>query len=337
MNKLKPFIILLLTILFLSCEEEVEFDVNFKESLVVQGAIEPMMPAYVILTKTQSYFSEINSNTYENLFVSEAEVWIKKNNNQEKKLLNSLEVQAIYPWLNLPSCLYVENPANPIADGPGTYHLKIIYNNDTITSTTTIPNTQGLDSVWFQVDPFSNSDSLGYIWAQVTDPDTSGNNVMIKHKRIYHKKKFILYKQNDSVIYVNKPDSFFISTLWGAVRSDFEGVNGQSFTTYFARGNSFLGHQDPPEEYGYFKMGDTVLIKFSQIDESSAQFWRLVEAQSYANRDPFSEPINLIGNINGALGIWSGYGATYYKVPIYNNQTIINNLPVNSLSVFDIL
>ena len=41
---------------------------NFKESLVVQGAIEPMMPAYVILTKTQSYFSEINSNTYENLF-----------------------------------------------------------------------------------------------------------------------------------------------------------------------------------------------------------------------------------------------------------------------------
>ena len=82
----------------------------------------------------------------------------------------------MYPWLNLPSCLYVENPANPIADGPGTYHLKIIYNNDTITSTTTIPNTQGLDSIWFQVDPFSNSDSLGYIWAQVTDPDTSGNH-----------------------------------------------------------------------------------------------------------------------------------------------------------------
>ena len=27
-------------------------------------------------------------------------------------------------------------------------------------------------------------------WLQVTDPDTSGNNVMIKHKRIYHKKKF---------------------------------------------------------------------------------------------------------------------------------------------------
>ena len=129
MNKLKPFIILLLTILFLSCEEEVEFDVNFKESLVVQGAIEPMMPAYVILTKTQSYFSEINSNTYENLFVSEAEVWIKKNNNQEKKLLNSLEVQAIYPWLNLPSCLYVENPANPIGIRRNENNIQQRYNN----------------------------------------------------------------------------------------------------------------------------------------------------------------------------------------------------------------
>ena len=42
----------------------------------------------------------------------------------------------------------------------------------------------------------------------------------------------------------------------------------------------------------------TVLIKFSQIDEKSAQFWRLVEAQNYANQDPFSEPINLLGNIN---------------------------------------
>ena len=57
MNKVKYFAILTITILFLSCEEEVEFDLNFQESLVVQGAIEPMMPAYVILTKTQSYFS----------------------------------------------------------------------------------------------------------------------------------------------------------------------------------------------------------------------------------------------------------------------------------------
>ncbi len=337
MKILKTLFPFLLIILLLSCEEEVEFDLDFQESLVVQGSIEPMMPAYVILTKTQSYFSEINPSTYENSFVSNAEIWIRKGNNQEKKLLNSVEINTIYPGLDLPSCFYAEDPINPIADGPGTYHLKIIYNNDTITSVTTIPNSEVLDSVWFEVDPLSNSDSLGYVWAKVTDPDTLGNNVMIRHKRIYHNKKITLYKQNDSVIYINQPDSFFISTLWGSVRSDFEGLNGNSFVTYFARGNSFLGHQDPPEEYGYFKIGDTVMLKFSQIDEASAKFWRQVEAQGWANQDPFSEPMNLTGNVNGALGIWSGYGAKYYKVPIYENTTITNNLPINSLSVFDIL
>ena len=30
----------------------------------------------------------------------------------------------------------------------------------------------------------------------------------------------------------------------------------------------------------------------------------------------FSEPLNLVSNINGGYGGWTGYGSVYYRVPI---------------------
>jgi hypothetical protein len=33
--------------------------------------------------------------------------------------------------------------------------------------------------------------------------------------------------------------------------------------------------------------------------------------------------MNLVSNINNGLGIWTGYGAVYYKVPIIKD-TVIN-------------
>ena len=36
----------------------------------------------------------------------------------------------------------------------------------------------------------------------------------------------------------------------------------------------------------------------------------------------YSGVFNLISNINGGLGIWSGYNSTYYKVPIVKDTVI---------------
>ena len=67
------------------------------------------------------------------------------------------------------------------------------------------------------------------------------------------------------------------------------------------------------------------------------QFWRGVVRQVGTNGNPFAEPMNLVSNINGGLGIWTGYGAAYYEVEIDTN-TVINGddlyEPKNIIEIF---
>ena len=65
------------------------------------------------------------------------------------------------------------------------------------------------------------------------------------------------------------------------------------------------------------------------------KFWRGLTRQSGSNGNPFAEPLNLPSNINGGLGVWTGYGSTYYKVPIIKETVIFEEyIPEN---IFDIL
>ena len=43
--------------------------------------------------------------------------------------------------------------------------------------------------------------------------------------------------------------------------------------------------------------------------------------------------MNLVSNINGGLGVWTGYGSVYYKVPIVQDTVIFN---VYSPDIMDI-
>ena len=79
---------------------------------------------------------------------------------------------------------------------------------------------------------------------------------------------------------------------------------------------------------------DVALIKFCQVDEASMKFWRGVVRNVTSGGNPFAEPMNLTSNVNGALGIWSGYGATYYKVPVDTNIVIFDQYTPNILEIF---
>ena len=41
-----------------------------------------------------------------------------------------------------------------------------------------------------------------------------------------------------------------------------------------------------------------------------------------ASGNPFTEPMNISSNIDGGLGIWGGYGVSYYYVPIQPDTII---------------
>ena len=67
--------IFLFLIIFISCQEEITLDLpQAVEKLVVEGTIENGFPPYVILSKNQGYFDPIDSTTYQNLFIKNAEV-----------------------------------------------------------------------------------------------------------------------------------------------------------------------------------------------------------------------------------------------------------------------
>ena len=72
--------IIYITLVLFSCREEITLDLpQIDEQMVVQGSIENGFPPYIILTRNQGYFDPIDNNTFNNLFIDDAEitVWTK--------------------------------------------------------------------------------------------------------------------------------------------------------------------------------------------------------------------------------------------------------------------
>ena len=123
-----------ISVLF-SCRKEISLDfIPVPEKIVVQGSIEPGFPPYVILTRNQGYFETIDSSTYNNLFISDAEIIVFKLNGNETidsiELSQEFDTIPIYTNLGFPQDFSEEGYR---------YNLQIKWNNEIITSTTTIP------------------------------------------------------------------------------------------------------------------------------------------------------------------------------------------------------
>ena len=64
--------------------------------------------------------------------------------------------------------------------------------------------------------------------------------------------------------------------------------------------------------YGFFNLGDSVVVKLANIDKATYDFWRTMEYNYQSIGNPFSTPTEVISNIsNDALGYFGGYAAQY--------------------------
>ena len=120
-------------------------------------------------------------------------------------------------------------------------------------------------------------------------------------------------------------------------------VNGETFETYFPKpkergfpdGAYNIMHTRESKNGTQIEFDkDIVLINFCQIDEPSLKFWRGLRRQDANGRNPFAEPKNLVSNINNGLGVFTGYGSTYYKVPIIKDTTIDMESEVTIFDIF---
>ena len=342
-----------ISIIFLSCEEEITLDLPRGDNkLVVQGAIENGFPPYVILTNNQGYFEPIDSDTYTNLFVNDVDsikVWYIDNGVKISRDLSLLPSAIAEEIIGAPIPLYTINPLEfgDVYNNPGnygfsepgrTYFLEIKWNNQIITSETTIPIPTPLDCLWVEQNEIAEKDYKCDIRAIYSDPVDQQNNILIKSKRIAHYKRVGEHTDSIQCEIKNQPDTILKLVDAGADVL----INGESFETYFPRpgengfptGKYNSKHsKDCNDTLVEFK-NDTVLIKFCQIDEPSMRFWRGLIRQVGTNGNPFAEPMNLVSNINNGLGIWTGYGAVYYKVPIIKNTTIFKEYPPEIRDIF---
>jgi hypothetical protein len=307
MKKIHPYILLFILITTVSCERDATIDIKGGEQKpVVYGWIEPGMPPVVILTQSKPYFGTTNFSELSDLFIHNANVTVATDNYTAP--LSEICSQNVSPsllpviaeYLGVDSatlsqvnyCVYTTFDSNIFGQTGKKYFLNISFDSYNLSSETEIPQPVALDSVWFKVQPPATN--LGFIWATLSDPPASGNCYRWFAKR-------------------EGKDFSFIAPMGSAFEDKF--INGTTFNFAFNRGDDdFATTPEPPEERGYFKIGDTVIVKFCSIDAAHYQFWRTFEIQVSNNGNPFAAPAPVKSNINGGLGIWGGYGPAYDTV-----------------------
>ena len=321
---------ILFLLLSIGCQDEITLELaKANEKIVVEGSIEQGFPPYVILTKNQGYFDPINQNTYANLFVKDAKVKVWSYNEDgtiDSTILTSLPP----PYDSIP--IYTDaNLLNPAMVGEvgRTYYLEIIWNNQIITSSTTIPEPTPLDCLWVEKNETAEKDYKYDIRAIYSDPANIQKNILIRSKRLEYWRRDST--EVNGIREENDPQLILVDAGPDVL------INGETFETYFPK----------PKEEGGFPTGsyntkrwktfdnngtldsvelphDIVLLKFCQIDQPSLLFWRGVVRQVTTGGNPFSEPMNLTSNIVCGLGGWTGYGAVYYEIPILEGTTVLN-------------
>ena len=305
--------------LFISCEKEVQIDLpDVPVELVVEGVVDIDRPPIVVLTKTQGYFDPVDATTINNLFVNGAVVTL--NNGSSDFPLTEICTSAIPDSIleqvagtigisaqDLTSfnyCVYTSLDPFSWGEAGKTYDLEIQAEGKTLTAQTKIPEPVYFDSIWYELGPLE--DSLGFIWVEMNDPDTIGNSYRWFAQRI---NKYTYGPQQGEI-----KDAQLIAPL-GSIFDD-KFFNGQKFEFAYNRGE--LGNNENQDDEGpeerYFKNGDTVVVHFVSLDRPNFYYFRALEDQWATNGSPFASPGNLPSNINGGLGVFSGYGSAYDTV-----------------------
>jgi hypothetical protein len=310
---------LILTIV--SCEKEITVELpKTMPKIVVEGSIVSGQQPLVMLTWSQGYFDPTDLNTLQNLFVHDAEVVISDGSSTYTldELCTSdltpeqLELAAQFLGVSAADlqafnvCIYTHFG---LTGQPGTlYSIDVKHGDTHLTGMTRIPELVYLSDVRFEIISPLPNDSLGFIFAKINDPDTLGNAYRWFAKRINHYPQWV----PDETLRGQQKDLSFIAPLGSVVDDTF--FNGLEFEFAYYRGTQPNSNKfdDRNLERGYFKQGDTVVVRGCVIDRKAYQFLYAMETMVANQGSPFSLPANLPSNIEGGgLGAFIGYGAVY--------------------------
>lgn len=304
MNKIKHISLFLIAIsyslvIFLSCEKEINVNLeNSEPKIVVEGVIETDQYAYLTLSKSTGYFDPVDTNTFFNMFISDALVIVS-----DGEIYDTLSFDTVpyYPPLRFQGHK-IKGQEN------GTYTLRIEYEGKVYNSVTTIRQIIPIDSVKYQYK--TGSDSLGKLRFYANDPANQTN----------------YYKVFSMDLDIDFPKEIPTWVHPGRAVSDDRFFNGKLVEATIYNGwNPLKGseyYDKHEKDWWAFKMGDHVLVKLSHIDYQTYIFWRTTEDVIYNGDNPFAAPTTVQTNIYpNALGSWCGYASSTYELTI--NEDIL--------------
>jgi hypothetical protein len=279
--------------LLAGCEKAVDFELDeTPDKLVVEATIENGAPPVVVLTKSLNYFSKISPELLAGSFVHDAVVEMSNGTRTHRLKEYTTPLGGGY---NL--YYYSIDSANLSSAFTGalntSYSLKIVSAGEEYTANTTIPNiTKRIDSLWWRPMPKDSVEGKVVVMIRATDRPGFGD--------------YVRYwtKTNDE-------------TLLPGFQSVFDDlvIDGTTYDLEVEPGIDRNEGWDDDDRA--FRRGDTVLVKLSNIDKATYDFWRTLEYNYTSVGNPFSTPIKVLGNIsNGALGYFGGYASQYRQLII---------------------
>ena len=275
------------------CEKAISFNLEDQPpKLVVEATIENGQAPVVLLSTSLNYFGAINPDSLQNSFVKNAQVFMS-NGSLEHQLKGYDQ-----PLGNGYTLFYYSIDSADLATAflgelNHSYSLRIAWNGQQYTSSTTIPNiTKQIDSVWWKPAPEGVDSTKAALMVKATDPPGFGDYVRY-------------YTRRNSEPFYPGLNSVF----------DDQVIDGSTYELEVERG--VFRSADRDDDYAYFDRGDTVTLKLCSIDKATFDFWRTMEFSYSSIGNPFSSPTKVLGNISdGALGYFGGYAAQFHTIII---------------------
>lgn len=275
---------------FWACEKTIQVQPDQQPAkLVVEAQIESGQAPAVILSNSLNYFSEIDLHALDHSYIHGAKVTI--NNGTASYVLTEDSI----PLSNGYSFYYYTTPQSVLSGELGKkYTLAIETGGQVYRTSTTIPLlTKKIDSVWWKKAPGNVDTSKVVVMSRVTDPPGFGNYIRY-------------YTSTNGKDFLPGFNSVFDDQI----------VDGKTYDIQIDQGVS-KNENLKRDDYGFFKRGDTVIVKLCNIDKATYDFWRTWEFTYQSVGNPFSSPGKVMGNIsNGALGSFCGYAVQYKQLII---------------------
>lgn len=257
-----------------ACEKEIDVPLPPAESeIVVEAYINQLDPLYnyVILSRTVDYFNP----NLDLISVSGAQVYITEGITNGSDTIwdeaNKKQMVEIAPD-SIPGIYFNLGLRGQLGH---VYKLEIQAEGKNIYGVTTIPQLVTLDSVTssYTVNPDNAKDTGYFMTIHFNEPAPTGNNYRY------------LYKEGGDTAYFG----------WGSINSD-DGVFNDEIINGVYRSFKFSDR---------FKFNDTVNFYLCAIDRPAYNFWDSYASARY-NGGPFSTPVQLKSNIQGAIGSFTG-------------------------------